>query len=72
MKKASLRDNMTLALNTLAEAYTTEISKQQNPQSLGHNINVAMSGGNVAKVADNKKISPQSMRAYHDSTINYI
>ena len=63
---------MTLALNTLAEAYTTEISKQQNPQSLGPNINVAMSGGNVAKVADNKKISPQTMRAYHDSTINYI
>ncbi len=54
LKKASLRDNMTnieLALNTLAEASTTEISKQQNPQSLGHHINVAVSGGNVAKVA---------------------
>ncbi len=49
MKKASLRDNMTLALNTLAEAYTTEISKQQNPETLGHHINVAVSGGNVAK-----------------------
>ncbi|MBJ2196513.1 MAG: hypothetical protein HFJ90_05615 [Muribaculaceae bacterium] len=49
MKKASLRDNMTLALNTLAEAYTTEISKQQNPETLGHHINVAMSGSNVAK-----------------------
>ena len=58
MKKASLRDNMTLALNTLAEAYTTEISKQQNPETLGHHINVAVSGGNVAKVADNKKDKP--------------
>lgn len=49
---------MTLALNTLAEAYTTEISKQQNPETLGHHINVAVSGGNVAKVADNKKDKP--------------
>lgn len=34
LKKESLRDNMTnieLALNTLAEASTTEISKQRNP-----------------------------------------
>lgn len=54
LKKESLRDNMTnieLALNTLAEASTTEISKQRNPQSLGQHINVAKSGGNVAKVA---------------------
>ena len=72
MKKASLRDNMTLALNTLAEASTTEISRQQNPDTLSQHIRVAKSGGNVAKVADNKKISPLSMRAYHDSTINYI
>lgn len=57
LKKESLRDNMTnieLALNTLAEASTTEISKQQNPQTLGHHINVAKSGGNVAKVARNE------------------
>lgn len=54
LKKESLRDNMTnieLALNTLAEASTTEISKQQNPETLGEHINVAKSGGNVAKVA---------------------
>lgn len=54
LKKESLRDNMTnieLALNTLAEASTTEISKQQHPKTLGHHIKVAQSGGNVAKVA---------------------
>lgn len=54
LKKESLRDNMSnieLALNTLAEASTTEISKQQNPETLGQHINVAKSGGNVAKVA---------------------
>lgn len=54
LKKESLRDNMTnieLALNTLAEASTTEISKQQNPETLNQHIKVAKSGGNVAKVA---------------------
>lgn len=54
LQKESLRDNMTnveLALNMLAEASTTEISKQQNPHTLGHHINVAKSGGSVAKAA---------------------
>ena len=39
LKKENLRDNMTnieLALNTLAEAATTEISKQQQPRGLDH------------------------------------
>lgn len=57
LHKESLRDNMTnieLALNMLAEASTTEISKQQNPTSIGHHINVAKSGGNVAKAARNE------------------
>ncbi|MDE6369539.1 MAG: Bro-N domain-containing protein [Muribaculaceae bacterium] len=54
LHKESLRDNMTnveLALNMLAEASTTEISKQKNPQSIGQHIQVAKSGGNVAKAA---------------------
>lgn len=54
LRKESLRDNMTnieLALNTLAEASTTEISKQQNPETLGEHIKIAKSGGNVAQVA---------------------
>jgi len=54
LKKQNLRDNMTnveIALNMLAEASTTEISRQQNPQTLKQNINVAASGGKVAKAA---------------------
>lgn len=57
LHKESLRDNMTnieLALNMLAEASTTEISKQQNPTSMDHHVNVAKSGGNVAKAARNE------------------
>lgn len=54
LTKESLRDNMTmleLALNTLAEAATTEISRIQNPRTLEENKRVAKSGGNAAKVA---------------------
>lgn len=53
-KKESLRDNMTiieLALNTLAEASTTEISRKEKPNTLKGNREVARKGGNVAKVA---------------------
>jgi len=54
LKKESLRDNMTnveLALNTLAEASATEISKQKNPKGFRENAKVAKSGGSVAKAA---------------------
>ncbi|MDE7381635.1 MAG: Bro-N domain-containing protein [Muribaculaceae bacterium] len=57
LHKESLRDNMTnieLALNMLAEASATEISKQQNPTSIGHHVSIAKSGGNVAKAARNE------------------
>lgn len=57
LKKENLRDNMTnleLALNTLAEAATTEISKQQQPQGFHQNAVVAKSGGSVAKAARNQ------------------
>lgn len=57
LKKESLRDNMTnveLALNTLAEASATEISKQRNPQGFKENANVAKRGGSVAKAARDK------------------
>lgn len=53
-RKESLRDNMTiieLALNTLAEASTTEISRKEKPNTLKGNREVARKGGNVAKVA---------------------
>ena len=54
LRKESLRDNMTnveLALNTLAEASATELSKQRSPQGFDENARVAGEGGKVAKVA---------------------
>ncbi len=54
LHKESLRDNMTnveLALNTLAEASATEISKEQNPQGFQENARVAQRGGSVAAAA---------------------
>ena len=51
LKKENLRDNMTtleLVLNMLAEATTTEISKQKAPETFSENINVASAGGKVA------------------------
>lgn len=54
LTKENLRDNMTtleLALNTLAEAATTEISRNQNPQTMDENKRVAQSGGKAAKAA---------------------
>ena len=54
LKKESLRDNMTnveLILNSLAEASTTEISKQKDPSGFEENKVVAKEGGDVAKIA---------------------
>lgn len=51
LKKENLRDNMTtleLVLNMLAEATTTEISKQKAPESFAENVEVARAGGKVA------------------------
>lgn len=51
LKKENLRDNMStleLVLNMLAEATTTEISKEKNPQSFSENRSVAKEGGEVA------------------------
>ena len=54
LKKENLRDNMTnleIALNTLAEASATELSKQRNPKGFMGQTKVAKDGGSVAKVA---------------------
>ena len=48
LKKENLRDNMTnleLVLNMLAEATTTEISKEKNPISFDDNKIIARQGG---------------------------
>ena len=54
LKKESLRDHMSnleLVLNMLAEASTTEISKDKKPKTFIENKLVAKKGGNVAKAA---------------------
>jgi len=54
LKRENLRDHMTnleLVLNMLAEASTTEISKEKKPETLKENRDVAQKGGSVAKAA---------------------
>ena len=54
LKKENLHDNMTnleMAFNILAEASTTELSKQRDPQGVEEQKKVAKEGGSVAKVA---------------------
>lgn len=51
LKKENLRDNMTnmeLVLNMLAEATTTEISKEKKPETFSENQKVAKQGGRIA------------------------
>lgn len=64
LKKENLRDNMStleLALNMLAEATTTELTKAQNPHGLEENRTVAKQGGTVAGNA-RKEIEAQTGR----------
>ena len=54
LTKENLRDNMTnieLALNTLAEVATTEISRQRNPKGFHESQQTAQAGGKIAKNA---------------------
>ena len=51
LKKENLRDNMTnleLVLNMLAEATTTEISKEKKPKTFTDNRKIAKQGGTIA------------------------
>ena len=61
LHKENLRDNMTnieLALNTLAEASTTEISKSKNPKGFKQSAEVARQGSKIAGDA-RKKLEAQ-------------
>ena len=65
LKKENLRDNMTnleMAFNILAEASTTELSKQRDPQGVEEQKKVAKEGGSVAKVA-RKQLEAQLARS---------
>ena len=51
LKKENLRDNMSnleLVLNMLAEATTTEISKEKKPKTFVENKKIANQGGTIA------------------------
>lgn len=51
LKKENLRDNMSnleLVLNMLAEATTTEISKEKTPETFEHSRTIAKQGGTIA------------------------
>ena len=53
LTKENLRDNMTnveLALNTLAEVTTTELSRQRNPRGMAQSRKTALEGGEVARM----------------------
>ena len=76
LKKESLRDNMTnieLALNILAEASTTEISKAQNPKGFKQSAVVARKGGKIAGDA-RKKLESQIGRSVitRDKASDYL
>lgn len=54
LKKENLRDNMTdleIAINMLAEATTTQISKNESPKGMTESAKVARRGGETARVA---------------------
>ncbi len=54
LKKENLRDNMSdleLVLNMLAEASTTQLSKQRKPETFKGSLSVAREGGEVAGIA---------------------
>ena len=54
LRKESLRDNMTdieVALTNIGEIATRDIAREEHPQGLKENLNVAQRGGGVAKGA---------------------
>jgi BRO family, N-terminal domain len=65
LKQENLRDHMTnmeLVLNMLAEATTTEISKERKPQGIKENTDIARAGGTIAGNT-RKQIEAQSGKA---------
>lgn len=73
LRKENLRDNMTnleLVLNMLAEATTTEISKENNPKTFADNKKIARKGGKIAgntrkqieEQTGKKIVSPQNAK----------
>ena len=75
LHQENLRDNMTneeLVMNMLAELTTTNITKEEHPQTMSEHARVAQRGGSVARVAKEafeeqtgkKVVSSLSMKQY--------
>ena len=78
LRQENLRDNMTneeLVMNMLAELTTTNITKEEHPQTMSEHANVAARGGSVARVAKEafeeqtgkKVVSSLNMKQYLES-----
>lgn len=78
LHQENLRDNMTneeLVMNMLAELTTTNITKEEHPQTMSEHASVAERGGSVARVAKEafeeqtgkKVVSSLSMKQYLES-----
>ncbi len=83
LKKENLRDNMTnleLVLNMLAEATTTEISKEKKPKTFIENKKIANQGGTIAgntrkeieKKTGKKVISPKNANQLQGNPLKQI
>ena len=78
LRQENLRDNMTneeLVMNMLAELTTSNITKEEHPETMSEHARVAERGGSVAKVAKEafekqtgkKVVSSMSMKRYIES-----
>lgn len=78
LKQENLRDNMTneeLVMNMLAELTTSNITKEEHPETMSEHARVAVRGGSVAKVAreafekqtGKKVVSSMSMKRFIES-----
>jgi len=78
LRQENLRDNMTneeLVMNMLAELTTTNITKEEHPQTMSEHAHVAARGGSVARVAKEafeeqtgkKVVSSLNMKQYLES-----
>ena len=75
LRKESLRDNMTdieVALANIGEIATRDIAKEEHPQGLVENLNVAKRGGGVAKGAkDIYEKETKKSAISKDNALNY-
>ena len=75
LRKESLRDNMTdieVALTNIGEIATRDIAREEHPQGLKENLNVAKRGGGVAKGArDLYEKETKKSAISKDNALNY-